>query len=96
MSRHHYYIGVDAGTGSARAGVFDGKGQMLDSDSHSIEVWEPVVDFVEQSSEDIWQSVSRAVRGAVKGSGVEPEQVKGIGFDATQLEKAAHFFDLSD
>lgn len=78
-----FYIGVDVGTGSARAGVFDSEGRMLISGSHPIKMWEPQINFVEQSSEDIWQAVCSAVSSAVEEAGIEPEQIKGIGFDAT-------------
>lgn len=78
-----YYVGIDVGTGSARAGVFDAEGHMLAADNHAIQMWEPTVDFVEQSSEDIWRAVCRAVRGAVAEADIEPDRVGGIGFDAT-------------
>ena len=48
------YIGIDVGTGSARAGVFDASGKMLGQNSQPIKMWKPQADFVEQSSDDIW------------------------------------------
>lgn len=83
MPNPSYYIGVDVGTGSARAGLFDSDGRMLATGRHPIQVWEPAVDFVEQSSEDIWQAVARAVRGVIDGAAIDPERVQGLGFDAT-------------
>lgn len=83
MSDRTLYVGLDVGTGSARAGVFNSEGHMLASETHPIEMWKPEVDFAEQSSEDIWQAVCRAVRGAVNEAAINPEQVEGIGFDAT-------------
>ena len=77
------YIGVDVGTGSARAGVFTLEGGMLGSSARPIQTWRPQADFVEQSSEDIWQACVTCVREAVKASAIAPSQVKGIGFDAT-------------
>ncbi|MTJ80488.1 MAG: FGGY-family carbohydrate kinase [Telmatospirillum sp.] len=75
-------IGVDVGTGSARAGVFDRTGRILGRASHDIRMWKPETDFVEQSSDDIWRAVCHSVRAAVAeaGTGVT---VRGIGFDAT-------------
>ena len=46
------YIGVDVGTGSARAGVFDETGKMRSTAQHPIEMNRPQIDFVEQSSEE--------------------------------------------
>lgn len=78
-----YFIGVDVGTGSARAGVFDATGNMLTSSKHDIALYQAAGDIAEQSSEDIWQAVSASVRLAVAQSAVDPASIKGIGFDAT-------------
>ncbi|WP_164100790.1 FGGY-family carbohydrate kinase [Candidatus Laterigemmans baculatus] len=80
---HQYFIGVDVGTGSARAGVFDSSGNRLASASREIQIYRPAKDFVEQSSRDIWEAVCHCVRTAVDQSGIEPQRVAGIGFDAT-------------
>ncbi len=79
-----FVIGVDVGTGSARAGVFavaDGARKGLAT--HPIKLWRPQPTFVEQSSADIWSAVGIAVRGALTQAKVAPESVVGIGFDAT-------------
>ena len=76
-------LGIDVGTGSARAGLFTPRGRMLASASHPIRMWKPEPDFVEQSSDDIWRACCRAVREALEKGGVAPEQVCGVGFDAT-------------
>ena len=75
-------IGVDVGTGSARAGVFDLSGKRLGSATRNIKTWTYANgDFVEQSSEDIWRSCAAAVKEAL-GS-IDKERVVGISFDAT-------------
>ena len=76
------FIGVDVGTGSARAGVFDAQGTLLASHKHDIRMWRAAGDIAEQSSDDIWQAVCQSVRNAVAQSGVAPEAVRGLGFDA--------------
>ncbi|BEN08714.1 ribulokinase [Serratia marcescens] len=78
-----YFIGVDVGTGSARAGVFDLNGRMVGQASRDIDLYRPKADFVEQSSDNIWQAVCNAVRDAVNQADINPIQVKGLGFDAT-------------
>jgi ribulose kinase len=80
---HACYLGIDVGTGSARAGVFDRTGALLGTASHDIQLWQPEAGFAEQSSDDIWRAVGRAVRAATAEAGVAPEQVRGIGCDAT-------------
>ncbi|MBL6929623.1 MAG: FGGY-family carbohydrate kinase [Rhodospirillales bacterium] len=77
------YIGIDVGTGSARAGVFDGTGKMLGQASRDITIWRPQPDFVEQSSDDIWRACCESVAEAMGKAGVAPGDIKGIGFDAT-------------
>ncbi len=81
--RLRYFIGVDVGTGSARAGVFDATGSLLASASHDIALLLEPGDRVEQSSSDIWSAVSASVRGAIRASNVDPADVAGLGFDAT-------------
>nr|WP_249161121.1 FGGY-family carbohydrate kinase [Bradyrhizobium manausense] len=81
VTRH--FLGIDVGTGSARAGVFDASGRLLATDKADIAVWREAGDIVEQSSEDIWRAVCRCVRGAVGKAGVAPDSIAGIGFDAT-------------
>lgn len=75
------FIGVDVGTGSARAGVFDAKGTLLASHSQDIQMWRDG-DIAEQSSEDIWSAVCACVKAAVAQADIAPDTINGIGFDA--------------
>ncbi|NHF71999.1 FGGY-family carbohydrate kinase [Paracoccus xiamenensis] len=77
------FLGVDVGTGSARAGLFDMQGKMLAAAKRDIAMWRDGPDFVEQSSDDIWQAVCAATREAIEKAGIDPARVAGIGFDAT-------------
>ncbi|RLB64342.1 MAG: ribulokinase [Deltaproteobacteria bacterium] len=77
------YLGVDVGTGSARAGLFDTEGKMVGMGVREIRSWRPQADFVEQSSADIWDGCCAAVAAAVAAAGARPGQVRGVGFDAT-------------
>ncbi|AMA57350.1 FGGY-family carbohydrate kinase [Bradyrhizobium sp. CCGE-LA001] len=77
------YIGVDVGTTSARAGVFDEAGTLLAMARHPIRTWHEAGDIVEQSSQDIWEACAISVRAAMTESGIAQESVGGIGFDAT-------------
>ncbi len=78
-----FYLGIDVGTGSARAGIFDASGAMCSMGVEPIQMWRPREDFVEQSSDDIWEACGTAVRAALNQSGLEGRQIEGIGFDAT-------------
>lgn len=77
------YLGVDVGTGSVRAGLFDEHGQKVGVGSHPIRTRRPEDDHVEQSSADIWRATARAIADALNSAGAAPERVAGIGFDAT-------------
>jgi FGGY-family pentulose kinase len=83
MAKQPHFIGIDVGTGSARAGIFSAGGRMLGQASQPIQTWKPKPDFVEQSSEDIWRACCASVRAALKKAGVGAETIGGIGFDAT-------------
>jgi D-ribulokinase len=77
------FIGVDVGTSSARAGVFDEKGALLATARHPITVWHEAGNVVEQSSSEIWAACAASARAAMAEAAVPPSAVKGIGFDAT-------------
>jgi D-ribulokinase len=82
-TKNSYVLGIDVGTGSARAGVFTTDGRMVGTDKCPIAIYREGGTIVEQSSDDIWQAVVKSVRGALEASGVKPEHILGIGFDAT-------------
>jgi D-ribulokinase len=77
------FIGVDVGTSSARAGVFDERGALLATARHPITVWHEAGNVVEQSSSEIWSACAAAVRTAMSEAGLPPSAVAGMGFDAT-------------
>ena len=83
VDTNHHFVGIDVGTGSARAGVFDEAGRLLASVAHDIDQFRYPGDLAEQSSENIWDCVCKSVTAALKRSGIVASDVKGIGFDAT-------------
>jgi FGGY-family pentulose kinase len=80
------YLGIDVGTGSARAAIFDHTGRRLGMGVCPLQIFRPEEDYVEQSSEDIWRACCEAVRQALVEAGFGPAdtaRIRGIGFDAT-------------
>jgi FGGY-family pentulose kinase len=77
------YLGIDVGTGSVRAALFDAAGAMRGMGTSPIQVFRPAEDFAEHSSDDIWRACGIAVRAALAQAEAKPESVRGIGFDAT-------------
>ena len=76
-------LGVDVGTGSARAGLFTVNGQQVGRGERAITTWKSPPNHVEQSSDDIWAACCDAVRDALRNANAAPEDVRGLGFDAT-------------
>ncbi len=83
MREENHLIGVDVGTGSVRAGIFTQKGEMPAQAVSPIQNFRPQEDFVEQSSENIWENTCKVVNEALLKSKVDKDKVVGIGFDAT-------------
>lgn len=78
-----YVIGVDVGTGSVRAALFDERGGRLAVADRPIRMNRPRPLHVEQSSDDIWAGVVECVRAVVTAAGVPVASIKAIGYDAT-------------
>jgi D-ribulokinase len=77
------FIGVDVGTSSARAGVFDETGRLLATARNPITLWHEAGSVVEQSSSEIWAACAASVRTAMTEAAIPASAVKGLGFDAT-------------
>ncbi|XP_046544873.1 FGGY carbohydrate kinase domain-containing protein-like [Haliotis rubra] len=81
MMRH--YIGVDVGTGSVRAAIVSEAGELMATSVAEITTWNRAVDHYEQSSDNIWSAVTTTVKSVLETSGVDKDQVRGVGFDGT-------------
>lgn len=79
----YHHIGVDVGTGSARALIIDEDGKSVASASRDIDEWQPRPGRHEQSVTNIWDSVCHAVKEALLQSGTPPGSVRSIAFVAT-------------
>ena len=78
-----YVLGVDVGTGSARAGLFDANGKMIASAQHPITLHRAAGAIAEQSSTEIWRAVCHVVKATLADAALAPDRIAGIGFDAT-------------
>lgn len=81
----HYYIGIDVGTGSARAALVKHDGTLVASSTVDTKTWRDEEDhrIFEQSTTDIWNAISKTVKTVLAEAKVSATDVKGIGFDAT-------------
>ncbi|KUJ15478.1 Pentulose kinase [Mollisia scopiformis] len=78
-----HYIGLDVGTGSARAYIIDSEGELVGHASENIQQWQSRPGCYEQSTDDIWHVVCNVVREAIVQSGIDPHTVRSIAFAAT-------------
>lgn len=78
-----FYIGVDVGTGSARACIIDTNGVILGLAEKPITRHELKANYITQSSTEIWNAICYCVKSILRDSGIDPSEVFGIGFDAT-------------
>jgi len=96
LSQDHY-IGIDVGTGSARACLIDSTGEIKALATEAIQLWKPTSYGglrYEQSTTDIWKCICICVKEVVAEAKVDPATIRGIGFDATcSLAVLAHDTD---
>ncbi|KAK0732639.1 Nup93/Nic96-domain-containing protein [Apiosordaria backusii] len=86
MTSQDHYIGIDVGTGSARACIIDTTGDIKALASENIKLWQPASyggTHYEQSTTDIWRAICTCVRSVLSTSSIPPSSIRGIGFDAT-------------
>ena len=57
-----YFVGVDVGTRSVRAGLVAPDGRVVKSLSRDIQIWRPGPDMYEQSSQDVWHNLCIAIK----------------------------------
>ena len=79
----NYVIGVDGGTESIRAGVFDLSGNPLAFASVTYPTNFPIPGWAEQNPEDWWNALGGAVRRAVIDANVGKQEILGICLDTT-------------
>ncbi|POW11660.1 hypothetical protein PSTT_05197 [Puccinia striiformis] len=80
---HDYYIGVDVGTGSARAALVGCDGEIVAESTYTTTTYrdDHNHDIFEQSTTEIWNSIAKACKDCLRDGKITPEQVKGIGID---------------
>jgi xylulokinase len=72
-------LGLDLGTGGAKAGVIDRRGQVLSAATETYETRTPRPGWAEQDPEDWWRASARAISRAISCSGAEPSRIRGVG-----------------
>lgn len=77
------FLGLDGGTGGARALIADAAGRTLAIASEDYPTRYPAPGWAEQDPEDWWRAACAAVRGAIARAGVDPARIRAISADGT-------------
>ncbi len=78
-----YVVGIDCGTQSLRAALFDLEGKMLASESQEYPIDYPQVSWAEQNAEHWWQAARATVPKVLEEGGAQPRDVAGLSVDGT-------------
>jgi ribulose kinase len=89
------FAGIDLGTTSVRVGIFSADGRRLSMGSEGLVTTHPGPGLAEQDAATWWPATCLAMQRAMAASGLKPEDIKGIGLDATAstvvlLDEAVH------
>lgn len=74
-----YLLGIDIGTSGTKTVLFDISGNVTASASAEYPMYQPKNGWAEQKPEDWWNAVCISCKAAIRNSGVNPEDIKGIG-----------------
>jgi FGGY-family pentulose kinase len=78
-----YLLGIDFGTESCRAGIFDTDGRPLAAEATTYGLEHPRPGWAEQDPDEWWSALVRSVRSVLEQSGVSADAIAGVSVDAT-------------
>jgi sugar (pentulose or hexulose) kinase len=73
-----YFLGVDAGTTSMKAAIFDGEGHLKALDRQEYTLITPAPNVVELDAGVYWDACCTTVRSVLKQSGIAPEEIAAL------------------
>ncbi len=77
------FLGLDVGTQSVRAALYDPSGSCRAFATAPLETFHPQPTWAEQDAQQWWQAARTAVQEAVARAGVPADHIQGIGLDCT-------------
>ena len=75
----NYYLGADIGTSGTKTVLFDCKGNVIASASEEYPLYQPQNGYAEQDPQDWANAVLHTMAAVLGKSGVDKNDVKGIG-----------------
>ena len=77
-----YLIGVDLGTSSTKAAIYQIDGRKIADSSVEVPLHYPKAGVVEQENEDFYSSAAVTVRRCLEAGGIDPKEITAISFDS--------------
>lgn len=78
-----YVLGIDAGTESVRAAIFDMQGNCVGFGTGSYPTFHKHPGWAEQDPRNWEEALVKAIQEAIQGSTVDPKNIRGVGVDGT-------------
>ncbi|HJN26703.1 MAG TPA: FGGY family carbohydrate kinase [Candidatus Latescibacteria bacterium] len=78
-----YLLGIDGGTESLRAAIFDLEGELLASAATAYDTQFPTPGWAEQDPRDWWRALGQSVRTVVDKACVDPARIDAMSVDTT-------------
>lgn len=82
LAKNKYMIGVDIGTTSTKAVLFNKQGQPLETSNYGYDLYTPNVSVAEQNPEEIFEAVIKSISGVIEKANVKAGEVHFISFSA--------------
>jgi xylulokinase len=77
-----YILAHDTGTGGDKAVICDLDGHVLHSAYQAYGISYPNPEWVEQNPDELWLAVSATTRKVLQDSGIDPQEIAGVGLSA--------------
>jgi xylulokinase len=77
-----YLIGVDLGTSSTKAALYQIDGKLVSEASLEVPLYYPKPGVVEQENEDFYTSAAQTVKTCVEAGGIDPKEIAALAFDS--------------
>lgn len=74
-------LGIDIGTSACKIAVFDKQGNVIGTTTGDYQVYYPQSGWAEQSPDEWWSAVCKAIQTLLSQGEILPEEIKGIGID---------------
>ncbi|QHS23727.1 gluconokinase [Virgibacillus sp. MSP4-1] len=82
MNKPQYMLGVDIGTTSTKAVLYQKSGEIIAEENNGYELYTPDINTAEQDPEEIFQAVLLSIGNVMKKSGINPEDLSFISFSS--------------